>query len=349
MTAIIAAACTFPSGPSLALADIAHRLQFSLVRKHPQWADRCRMPVRACYFPEIASAPLAERFQQLIRQVLTELTDILPELKQTPPALVGLLLPPLSRQGIAPDLATVAKEAVVESTGWHNCPLHILHGGRAEAIPLIEKLVTGPLPEDAVSIVLAVDSWLSPFSLKWLDDEDLLHGAYRLYNRNARENPYGRVPSEGAAALALTSTAKRYRPWCHIRGAGTAIEDVLHQDEGVCLGKGLRKSALQALKMADTTSLRYVVSDINGEPYRADELGFTLLALSDYNVQKLERETPVLASGDLGCASLLTHMALSAWRMHTSGGSGDTLLLSTSDDGHRGAIVISGGRHNDNH
>ncbi|QMJ05009.1 hypothetical protein HVY04_18515 [Citrobacter freundii] len=343
MTAIIAAACTFPSGPSLALADIAHRLQFSLVRKHPKWTDRCRMPVRACHFPEIVSASLPERFQQLIRQVLAELTDTLPELKQTQPAQVGLLLPPLSRPGIAPDLAAVAEEVVVESTGWHNCPLHILHGGQAEAITLMERLVTSPLPEDAVSILLAVDSWLSPSSLKWLDDENLLHGAHRLHNRNARENPYGRVPSEGAAALALTSTAKRYRPWCHIHGTGTAIEDILYSDEGICLGKGLRQSALQALEMADTTSLRYVVSDINGEPYRADELGFTLLALSDYRERELVRETPVLASGDLGCASLLTHMALSAWRMHTSGGPGDTLLLSTSDDGHRGAIVISGG------
>lgn len=349
MTAIIAAACTFPSGPSLALADIAHRLQFSLVRKHPQWTDRCRMPVKACYFQEIASALLAERFQHLIRQVLTELMDTLPELKQMQPAQVGLLLPPLNRPGIAPDLAAVAKEALVESTGWHNCPLHILHGGQAEAITLIEKLVTSPLPKGAISVLLAVDSWLSPSSLKWLDDENLLHGAHRLFNRNTRTNPYGRVPSEGAAALVLTSSITGRRPWCHIRGAGAAIEDILYPNEGVCLGKGLRQSALQALKMADTKLLRYVVSDINGEPYRADELGFTLLALSDYNVQKSERETPVLASGDLGCASLPTHMALSAWRMHTSGGSGDTLLLSTSDDGHRGAIVLSGDKENDNH
>ena len=35
MTAIISAACLFPSGPTLPLADIASRLQFSLVRKHP--------------------------------------------------------------------------------------------------------------------------------------------------------------------------------------------------------------------------------------------------------------------------------------------------------------------------
>ncbi|EAO2688096.1 hypothetical protein E2X65_23800 [Salmonella enterica] len=340
MTAIIAAACVFPSGPSLPLADVAHRLQFSLIRKHPQWTDRCGLPVRACYFPEIASAPLSERFQQLIRQVLMELTDTLPELKQAPPARIGLLLPPLSRPGIATGLAVVAKEAVTESTGWYNCPLHILYGGRAEAIPLMEKLVTGQ--EDAISILLAVDSWLSPLSLKWLDDENLLHGAHRLYNRNARGNPYGRVPSEGAAALALTSTAREHRPWCHIRGAGTAVEDVLYSDEGACLGKGLRQAAIQALEVAGTTSLCHVMSDINGEPYRADELGFTLLALSDYSRPEPVRETPVLASGDLGCASLLAHMALSAWRMRAADSPGDTLLLFTSDDGQRGAVVLSG-------
>lgn len=58
MTAIIAASCTFPSGPTLALADIAHRLQFALIRKHPQWVDLCQFPIKACFYPELGSSPL---------------------------------------------------------------------------------------------------------------------------------------------------------------------------------------------------------------------------------------------------------------------------------------------------
>jgi 3-oxoacyl-[acyl-carrier-protein] synthase-1 len=342
MTAVIAAACTFPSGPTLALADVAHSLHFSLTRKHPQWTDRCRMSIKACYFPEITSAPLDERFRLLLRQVLMELMDTLPGLMQVPPAQVGLLLPPQNRPGINPALAQVAKETVVESTGWYNCPVTVLHGGRAETITLMKTLAETPLPGGTVSVLLAVDSWLSPPALKWLEDEHLLHGAHRLYNRNAREAPYGRVPSEGAAALVIASSSGKYAPWCHIRGTGQATENVRYSDKGVCLGAGLREAAFQALETAKITSLHHIVSDANGEPYRADELGFTLAALGEYTDEEAIRETPVLASGDLGCASLLTHMALTAWRLRTSKQPGDTLLLSSSDDGHRGAIVISG-------
>ncbi|EOF5384553.1 hypothetical protein ACK1ML_004592 [Salmonella enterica] len=131
-------------------------------------------------------------------------------------------------------------------------------------------------------------------------------------------------------------------PWCHIRGTGQATENVRYSDEGVCLGAGLREAAFRALETANIMSLRHIVSDVNGEPYRADEMGFTLAALGEYTDEEMIRETPVLASGDLGCASLLTHMALTAWRLRTSKQPGDTLLLSSSDDGHRGAIVMSG-------
>ncbi|ENC5693165.1 hypothetical protein ABKV11_004392 [Salmonella enterica] len=342
MTAVIAAACTFPSGPTLALADVAHTLQFSLTRKHPQWTDRCRMSIKACYFPEMASAPLDERFRLLIRQVLMELMDTFPGLRQTPPVQVGLLLPPLNRPGIDPALTRVAKEAVAESAGWHSCPVTVLHGGRAETVTLMNELAETLLPEGAVSVLLAVDSWLSPLTLKWLADENLLHGAHRLYNRNAWENPYGRVPSEGAAALVITSSSGKYTPWCHIRGTGQAVEDVRYSDKGICLGAGLREAAFRALETAKITSLHHVVSDVNGEPYRADELGFTLAALGEYTDDEMLRETPVLASGDLGCASLLTHMGLTAWRLHASEQPGETLLLSSSDDGQRGAVVMSG-------
>lgn len=341
MTAIIAASCIFPSGPTLALAGIAHRLQFSLVRKHPQWTDRCRYPVRACYFPEIASAPLAERFRQLLRQVLTELTTTLPELKQIPPAHVAILFPPLNRPGMASELAAMAEEAISEYTGWSHSPVYIRHGGRAEAVAMLAKLTAFPLQEGAVSVLLAADSWLSPDTLAWLEDEGLLHNSHRSHKGYIRINPYGRIPSEGAAALVLASATTEHRPWCHIRGTGMAVGEVTYSDEGVCLGRGLRQAAIQALETAKVTSLLHVVSDVNGEPYRADELGFTLPALDAYTDHELAEEKPVLASGDLGCASLVAHMALTAWRMHSSALPGDTLLLSSSDDGQRGAAVLS--------
>lgn len=336
MKAIIAAACTFPSGPTLPLADVAHRLQFSLIRKHPLYVDQCDSPIRACYFPEIVSASPAERFRQLLWQVLTELTNRQPALKHPPPGQVAILLPPLDRPGITSELTSSVKEAVKEITGWYDTPIHVFHGGSAEAVGIMDLATEGtPL------VLLAVESWLLAPSLQWLDSENLLHNAHRTFQENKIVNPYGRVPSEGAAALVLASPDAGSKPWCHIRGIGQAIEDVLYSDKGVCHGKGLRQAASIALEAANITELHHLVSDINGEPYRADELGFTLFAMHRYNRDGLIRETPVLASGDLGCASLVTHMALTAWKMRSSEQPGNTLLLSTSDDGQRGAVVMS--------
>lgn len=341
MNAIISAACTFPSGPVLILADVAHRLQFSLIRKHPLHQDQCGFPIKACYFPELIHVTPVERFRLLLGQVLKALLENMPELKQSQPGQVGLLLPPLSRPGISSELTTTAWKIIAEFTGWRECPFHVRHGDRAETISLLNKMKAHALPENAFSVLLAADSWLLPSSLKWLEAENLLHSARRPHGDISRENPYGRVPSEGAAALILAPSHAGVEAWCHIQSATQTEEDVLYSDKGVCRGRGLIQAAQQVLDAATITAVSHIVSDSNGEPYRADELGFTLLALNHNIKEKYERETPVLASGDLGCASLVAHTAMSAWRMHSSDESGDTLLLSTSDNEQRGAILLS--------
>ncbi|MGG5838021.1 hypothetical protein [Huaxiibacter chinensis] len=144
MTAFIAASYIFPSGPKLALDDIAHRLNFPLIHIHPEWTYKCQFSIKA-----IVPTTPEERFRQLFRQALTKL-----------------------------------------------------------------------------------------------------------------------------------------------------------------LGTGLRKAAFHALEVSAVTSVHHIVSDVNGESYREDELGYNLLALT-------------------------------AWRLRSSDPAGDTLLLSSSDDGQRGAIVMS--------
>ncbi|EPF2243894.1 hypothetical protein ACSP9K_002272 [Citrobacter werkmanii] len=341
MTAIISAACTFPSGPTLPLADIAFRLQFSLVRKHPLCVDRCGHPIKASYFPDIIYATPEERFRQLARQVLTELTGHQPALKVITPGRVWLLLPPLDRPAMTEGVVAAIRETIAEYTGWYHSEICVLHGGQAEITTAIETIRKNQC--GTVEILMAVDSWLPSSSLMWLDAQNLLHGSLRYFEGDTRPNPYGRVPSEGAAALAIMPKASDISPWCFIRDSGTADEPVTYQDDGICLGKGLTQAALKALKTSGRTSVKNVISDVNGEPYRSDELGFTLLRLNGSLYEDYQRETPVLASGDLGCASLLTHMALLSWQMRDSTRRPDTLILSSSDDERRGAAVVSKG------
>lgn len=340
MTAIISAACLFPSGPTLPLADIASRLQFSLVRKHPLFVDRCGASIRASYFPEIVYVQPEERFRQLTRQVLDELLERQPELKILASSRIWVLLPSLSRSGMTPSVISAVEETIQGNIGQNTCDIQILHGGPAELAAVLETLVADKRQKDRVDILLAVDSWLPAPSLMWLDEQNLLYNALRQFRGDMHPNPYGRIPSEGAAAVVLTSGVPD-SAWCVIRGAGGADEDVLYSDEGVCLGKGLIRAAQKAVSVAGNPLLESIISDVNGEPYRADELGFTLLKLSNYFTEDYTRETPTLASGDLGCSGLLTHLALVAWQMRSSVRTGNVMVLSSSDDKRRGAVVLS--------
>ncbi|EAO2687454.1 hypothetical protein E2X65_20385 [Salmonella enterica] len=342
MISIISAACLFPSGPSLPLADIASRLQFSLVRKHPLCVDRCGARVKASYFPEIVHALPEVRFRELARQVLSELLERQPGLKTSAPHRVWVLLPSLSRPGMTAGAVSAVKDMIQESTGWDASSIYVLHGGPAEITTVLETIVADKSQKDRImGVILAIDSWLPAPSLMWLDEQNLLHNALRRFRDYERPDPYGRVPSEGAAALVLTSDSQS-DAWCVIRGTGSADEDVLYSDEDVCLGKGLIRAAQEAMSAAGNPLLHSVISDVNGEPYRADEMGFTLLKLSHCLAEDSTRETPVLATGDLGSAGLLTHLALVAWQLHSSIRSGNVMILSSSDDERRGAVVMSG-------
>lgn len=346
MTAIISAACTFPSGPTLPLADVAQRLQFSLVRKHPLYVDQSGFPIKACYFPEIVYENPTGRFQQLTRQVVTELMEHQPVLRTVIPQRIWLLLPPPERPGMTDELVMAVKDTVTDITGWYGCDIHVLYGGPAEIISALEAFKDKD--SDGIEILLAVDSWLPPSSLMWLDEHNLLHSSIRYFKGEPRPNPYGRIPSEGAAALALSGFSSGVAPWCFIIGSGNADETVLYSDEkGVCLGKGLIQAALLALRKSGVTSVSRVISDVNGEPYRFDELGFTLLRLKSYLSDKYQREVPALASGDLGCVSLLANLASVAWRIHKSTYQNDVLVLSSSDNERRGAVVLSKGSGKD--
>lgn len=326
MISIISAPCLFPSGPSLPLADIASRLQFSLVRKHPLFVDLCGTRVKASYFPEIVYELLEVRFRELTRRILSELLERQPDLKTSTPHRVWVLLPSLSRPGMTAGAVSAVKNIIQESTEWDASSFYVLHGGPAEITTALETIAAYKSKKGRViEVLFSVDSWLPALSLMWLDKQNLLHNALRRFRDYERPNPYGRVPSEGAAALVLTSDSQS-DDWCVIRGVGSADEDVLYSDEGVCLGKGLIQATQRAMSAAGDPLLQTIISDVNGEPYRADEMGFTLLKLSHRIAEESTRETPVLASGDLGSANLLAHLALVAWQLRSSIRTGNVIL-----------------------
>jgi 3-oxoacyl-[acyl-carrier-protein] synthase-1 len=88
--------------------------------------------------------------------------------------------------------------------------------------------------------------------------------------------------------------------------------------------------------------MEVVWSDLNGEPYRADQFGFTGLRLSGWLKDNWKSVTPATVFGDLGSASAVAHMALAAQVLSGAGQAQTHLLLSASDDAWRGAMVLRG-------
>jgi 3-oxoacyl-[acyl-carrier-protein] synthase I len=344
---IVAASCIFPSGPSMALAGVALSAKMPLNRKHPFYVDRCGDLVRASYFPEPQTFDV-ERWIALIKAALQDLYTLQPVTEQREPKIthysLWLVVPPATRAGVPANLAEKLLAACAESPftfdrvttleGGHAAPVQALHSAKL-------SLSGATAAEGRAAIVVAVDSWLHPDALDWLETQELLHNASKTYKGQARRNPYGFVPGEAAAAVLLSSVGKS---WCSIMGAGATAEPILRTDPRPCTGLGWTQAAQAALAtLPNSHKITHIMSDLNGEPYRADQFGFTALRIADRLADNWERYTPVLVTGDVGTATALVHVALSAnilrqedpeqpRQMH--------LLLSSSDDSLRSALVL---------
>jgi hypothetical protein len=232
--------------------------------------------------------------------------------------------------------------------------VHIVRGGHAACAQALLAAQAWMTAQAKPALVLAIDSAWPADTLAWLEAQDLLHGAHRPYRGQARANPYGRIPAEGAAALLLAPPGMA-PAWCTLAGLGLADEPLTFNTDGPCVGSGLTAAVHAALAAAEERSsplgrhaITSLIHDANGEPYRADEFGFTALRLADHLAEGWQRLTPVLASGDLICASLATHLAIAAWRLRPRAfpvppvtAASPTLVLASSDDPARAAVLLT--------
>lgn len=339
---ITAASCTFPAGPGIALAGIALDAQMALNRRHPFYVDRCGSPVRASFFPQPAAFD-ATRWVEMALAALTDLQQQLPPAQNAADYHLWLVLPPASRAGVPANLDETLF-AAIQDAPFRLASVSLIRGGHAAPVQALHQagqfLQQQPGHVRQAAIVLALDSWLHPAALAWLEDEHLLHGAGKPYKGTARRNPYGRIPGEAAAAVMLTLSGPA---WCRILGAGAAAEMIPRGDDRPCIGLGWTQAAQQALaKLPAERKITHIISDLNGEPYRADQFGFTALRISGRLIDNWQRHTPALVSGDVGTASALLHVALSANLLRQPEQNGQThLLLASSDDNLRAAMILA--------
>lgn len=203
--------------------------------------------------------------------------------------------------------------------------------GHAGIGAVLHRLTDG---EQADTLLLAVDSFDDASRLNAVND-----GRKALFSR---ENRYGFMPGEGAAAAIVRLPRQSSRPLLRIVGAGIAEEPVSEFEALATTFPGLSTAALGACDEArdvllgaglpaDLPLVENWYSDWNNSRYRAAELAACAQRLrAEFLPDGLEIEHPALRLGDVGAAGALLALALFGERARRTGEVSRALVTSGS-------------------
>jgi 3-oxoacyl-[acyl-carrier-protein] synthase-1 len=188
-----------------------------------------------------------------------------------------------------------------------------------------------------ICLVGGIESYHEPETLEWLDDENQLH---------SESNRWGFIPGEAAGFCLLCSKKAidrlRLKVFGKVLAVATERETNLIKTDAVCLGEGLSKAVKQVIKgLPFETKIDYMICDLNGEPYRGDEFGYTIVRTSDRFVNPSDFLTPADCWGDVGAASgpLFIMLPLIAWQKGYFKVS-HTLICASSEGGQRSTALL---------
>ena len=192
--------------------------------------------------------------------------------------------------------------------------------------------------ECLVCLVGAVDSYLDPDTLEWIESCDQLHTG---------SNAWGYIPGEAAGfcLLALETTAVKYGlpTLGKLVAVSTAREENRIKTETVCIGKGLSKAVgdVAVFLPSERSLIDYTICDLNGEAYRSAEFGFMIARFSERFVNATDFLSPADCWGDVGAASgLLFVMLVASARSRGYAEDRYTLLWTSSEGGERAAAIM---------
>jgi 3-oxoacyl-[acyl-carrier-protein] synthase-1 len=187
-----------------------------------------------------------------------------------------------------------------------------------------------------VAVVVAIDSLLDEETLDWLNS------CQRLKCDGV---PAGCQPGEAAVALALTlETPVHVVPV--VRAVSTATEERSLLAGGSGTGQGLATAMAQCLK-AVPSQTAWIISDHNGEVYRANDWGYAVVRLRSQFESFAAPVVwyPALSFGDIGAASALAGicMAVRAWERNYAPAD-IALIAAASESSGRAALCLESAR-----
>jgi len=200
----------------------------------------------------------------------------------------------------------VAQQLVSDCPGLVLTSQDLCRQGHAAAYQALEQ-VQRYLVQTAHEFCLlaGVDSYVDSTTLNGLEMQAQVHNA---------TNAYGFVPGEAAACVLICTgeTVEKYQ----LTSLGTLLAfthatEPVHHTQGVCTGQGLTQAMQATLQHClPQQKIQQVICDLNGEPHRSDEYGFTLTRLSQYFENPDNFIAPADCWGDVGAATGVLSMIL---------------------------------------
>ena len=215
----------------------------------------------------------------------------------------------------------------------------VFQGGHAAMIEALTAAL-GDLERGAVgaAVVGGVDSLVEPLTLRFL------HAEGRL---KTPDSPVGLVPGEGAAFLLLETPARARtrgaKALASIEAPSTAVEPVTVASRDPCDGSGLSAAIRGTLSRLDDGGAEtgLLLTDLNGEPYRAEELGYAVVRSLSHVKSPFRLFHAADCIGDAGAAASAIAACAGARALHQGyARTRGALLCASSDGGLRGAAYL---------
>ena len=334
-------------GRTAAASSAAVRARICRYRQHTYMTSADGEPVSVAAAPWLEpDVPLGQRIQALCsgaaREAVQPLLGFLPHLRGYVPRLGVVVATSDDRPGLPRNFALGLKGALEEVLGQHlpGTQVEVCSSGQAAGVVAMmrgfQALSAGAPGSPEFYLVGGADSHLGPESLLQLEKRRQLHG---------EDNPWGFIPGEAAGFCLLASkvAAQHYglRPLLELVSVAVSREPNTLGGQGVCIGAGLSRAVAEVLQACPVPAVDVILSDQNGETYRADEFGFTLARYARRFAAPPDFRTPATCWGDVGAASVPLFaglVAASGQRGYAFGDYG--LVLASSESDQRGAVLV---------
>jgi hypothetical protein len=238
------------------------------------------------------------------------------------------------------DIEARTQSDLLESLGGRlKVPAHLRTLSRGGAAALVTTLVEAGalLARGTVKrcIVGAIDSLVEPRMVLTLADLDLL---------KTPDNPVGFAPGEGAGFVVLEPGGA---PGALATLSGLSFAQAAEHRFSARRPTGieLRDAAIAAVgAVGRDLDVGAAITNLSGDEYRAHDLANAIVALSANGVSLTNADLwyPAISFGETGAAAAMLSLgvALRAFARGYARGR-DVLLLTVSEDGGRGAVVVS--------